>query len=123
MNDLSDLFDSLNSIMFSDNSPDYTYTPLGSVYVDALKEISVKYEEGKRLGGFYYYVEFPNGYGIDITKHNGTYGREEDKWEIAVMKDGDCCYDTHITDDVIGWLTDAEALHYAIEVMKLPSAK
>lgn len=122
MNDLIDLFDSLNSMMSSSNLPDYPYTPLGLYYKNTLKESSVKYEEGKRLGGFYYYVEFQNGYGIDIAKHNGTYGREEDKWEIAVMKDGDCCYDTPITDDVIGWLTDAEALHYAIEVMKLPSA-
>ena len=123
MNDLNDMLNSLGRMMQDYQTPDYTYSPMDPIRVEVLKEISSSFKKGERLGGLYYYVEFPNGYGIDITKHNGTYGRESDLWEIAVMKDGDCCYDTPITDDVIGWLTDAEALHYAIEVMKLPSAK
>jgi hypothetical protein len=46
---------------------------------------------------------FPNGYGASVIHGTGTYGVE-----LAVTKyDGDhyeLCYDTHVTNDVIGHL-------------------
>ena len=49
---------------------------------------------------------FPNGYGVSVVRHPGSYGFREGLYEVAVIKgkedDWELCYDTHITDDVIG---------------------
>jgi len=56
---------------------------------------------------------FPNGYGASVVKHEYSYGGDKGLWELAVInnitEDGfDICYDTPITDDVIGLLNDPE---------------
>ncbi len=56
---------------------------------------------------------FPNGYGASVVKHEYSYGGDRGLWELAVInnisEDGfDICYDTPITDDVIGFLNDPE---------------
>jgi len=59
--------------------------------------------------GIQYHFKADNGYGASIVKHSFSYGREDDKWELAVIgKDGHICYDTPITSDVLGWLSDEE---------------
>ena len=63
--------------------------------------------------GVQYIFKFENSYGASIVKHNGSYGHEQDLWELAVIKFGydgywDLTYSTEITDDVLGWLTDEE---------------
>lgn len=50
--------------------------------------------------------KFPNGYGASVIKGPYTYGGDEDLWELAVFKDRHLCYDTEITNDVIGYLND-----------------
>lgn len=54
--------------------------------------------------------KFPNGYGASVIKHYGSYGYEEDLFELAVLKEGKLCYDTEITNDVIGYLKNDEVL-------------
>ena len=61
-------------------------------------------------------VRFENEYGASIVSHSGSYGYEEGQVELAVLKwygpgnyDFHLCYDTYITDDVIGHLTTDEA--------------
>ena len=61
-------------------------------------------------------IFFDNGYGVSVINHEHSYGLEMavligtvDKWEI--------CYDTPITDDVIGYLND-ETLEETIELVK-----
>lgn len=49
--------------------------------------------------------EFPNGLGASVIRGATTYGGREELFELAVMEDGRVCYDTPITDDVIGYLT------------------
>lgn len=49
--------------------------------------------------------EFPNGLGASVIRGATTYGGREGLFELAVMEDGRVCYDTPITDDVIGYLT------------------
>ena len=51
---------------------------------------------------------FPNGYGASVVKHKGSYGFNDNKWELAVLKDNELCYTTDITSDVIGHLNDPE---------------
>jgi hypothetical protein len=65
--------------------------------------------------GVQYIFRFENNYGASIVKHNGSYSHRSDLWELAVIKfddgsDGswDLNYDTPITNDVIGGLTDEE---------------
>lgn len=49
--------------------------------------------------------QFPNGYGASIVCHEFSYGHQDGLFEVAVLdKDGDLCYDTPITSDVLGHL-------------------
>lgn len=68
-------------------------------------------------GGVQYRFKFENGYGASIIKHRYSYGYESDLWELGVLiwhnDNNHICkcnltYNTEITDDVIGWLTDEE---------------
>lgn len=118
-----EMMDSFKRMGENNERPDYLYTPLEEKYVEQLKKMAETFKQKSLFGGLQYTAYFKNGYGIDIVKHNGSYGREDDKWEIAVMKDGDCCYTTPITDDVIGWLTSEEVMHYAMRVKMLKGEK
>lgn len=70
-------------------------------------------EKNYIFGGIRYKFKFDNMYGASIIKHLGSYGYESDLWELGVLiwwDDHNCnlTYDTEITDDVIGYLTDEE---------------
>ena len=52
--------------------------------------------------------KFPNGYGASVIRHKGSYGYSKGLWELAVLEGDELCYDTEITDDVIGHLNDPE---------------
>ena len=67
-------------------------------------------ERTNHYDGIGYRVDYPNGYGASIVKFTGSYGAEEDLWEVAVLKGGELCYDTPITDDVVGWLTEERVI-------------
>lgn len=52
--------------------------------------------------------EFPNGYAASVIKNEYSYGGSEGLWEIAILdRQGEICYDTPITDDVIGWVEES----------------
>lgn len=65
-------------------------------------------ETNKHMGGIQKVYSFPNGYGASVIKHKGSYGGNVGLWELAVLKEGELCYDTEITNDVIGHLNDPE---------------
>lgn len=62
--------------------------------------------------GVHYLFKFTNNRGASVIKHTGSYGYSEDLWELGVIRFGtdndvwDLDYETEITDDVIGFLTD-----------------
>ena len=65
--------------------------------------------------GIQYLFRFENNYGASVIKHKGSYGHEDDLWELAVIEfeteyndSWDLTYDTPITADVEGWLTDED---------------
>lgn len=69
----------------------------------------------RKAGGHRYEVRYPNGYAASIIKNFGSYGAEADLWEVAVLRqnvDGQwsISYDTDITDDVLGFLTEADVV-------------
>lgn len=55
--------------------------------------------------GVHYLFKFPNRYGASVIKHRGSYGYENDLWELGVIRFGtdddvwDLDYDTEITDE------------------------
>ncbi|NBW77279.1 MAG: hypothetical protein EBR34_16025 [Sphingomonadaceae bacterium] len=53
-------------------------------------------------------VIFNNGYGASVIKTDRSYGGKDGLYELAVIYNNDICYDTPITDDVLGYLTEGE---------------
>lgn len=73
-------------------------------------------------GGIQYHFKADNGYGASIVKHSFSYGNAEGLWELAVIgKDGCLCYDTPITSDVLGRLTEEEVNATLVAIAALPS--
>lgn len=64
--------------------------------------------------GVQYLFKFPNSLGASVIKHTSSYGYSEDLWELGVIRFGtdddvwDLDYETEITCDVIGFLTDED---------------
>jgi hypothetical protein len=81
---------------------------------------------------------FDNGYGASVVQFAGSYGFEQGLWELAVIRwdnspihedlsypDGigpySIAYDTPITDDVIGYLTEMEVEEVLNRIEALPT--
>ena len=64
-------------------------------------------------------TEFDNGYGISVVKSPYTYGGDKGLYELAVFKDGEICYDTPITDDVIGYLRPEDVTDVMAKIQQL----
>lgn len=74
--------------------------------------------------GVQYVFKFKNNYGASVVKRPGSYGFDKDLWELAVIYwDNDdewfITYDTCITSDVIGYLTNAEVDELLVRISKL----
>ena len=74
-------------------------------------------------GGIRKLFKFDNGYGASLVKNPYSYGYDQGLWELAVLKNGELCYDTPITDDVIGYLNDPEADAILHNIADLPPVK
>lgn len=64
-------------------------------------------------------LEFDNGYEVSVVKGQYTYGGDKGLYELAIFKDGEICYDTPITDDVIGYLRAEDVTDVMIKVQQL----
>ena|GEM_PF-882736 len=77
------------------------------------------------MGGQQMILRFPNDYGASIIRFAYSYGGSEGKFELAVIRwHGDnwsLCYDTPITDDVLGYLSPEEVLSTLSEIQALPA--
>jgi len=65
-------------------------------------------------------LTFPNGYSASVVRGSGTYGAAEGLYELAVMHDGRLVYDTPITDDVLGYLSEGDVTERLNEIAMLP---
>lgn len=89
----------------------------------------MKYEnylikEIEKFYGIQKIYKFDNGYGASVVKNDLSYGGDEGLFELAVIKFNKknkikICYDTHITNDVIGWLTLENVDELLEEIKKL----
>ena len=65
-------------------------------------------------------IEFPNGYGASIVKGPYTYGGRDGLFELAVLgAGGEITYDTPLTNDVLGYLSEEDVEHYVNEIKNL----
>jgi hypothetical protein len=64
-------------------------------------------------------TKFDNGYEISVVKSPYTYGGKDGLYELAVFKDGEICYDTPITDDVIGYLRPEDVTDVMAKIQQL----
>ena len=63
--------------------------------------------------------KFDNGYGASVVCNFGSYGAKDGLFEVAVLKGDDICYDTNITNDVIGWCDFAKVAEILERVKNL----
>lgn len=64
-------------------------------------------------------TKFDNGYEVSVVKSEYTYGGKDGLYELAVFKNGEICYDTPITDDVIGYLRPEDVTKVIQKIQKL----
>lgn len=80
-------------------------------------------------GGTQTLHKFDNGYGASVISGGTyTYGADQGLKELAVLKFGDgdnykLCYETEITDDVLGYLTDEDVTDLLIRIEALEETK
>lgn len=66
---------------------------------------------------------FPNGYGVSVVRFPGSYGFQDDLYEVAILKgtedDWELTYDTPITEDVLGHRDEQDINNILEEVQAL----
>ena len=65
-------------------------------------------------------MQFDNGYGVSVISHTHSYGGRSGLYEVAVLdKDGFLTYETPVTSDVIGYLTEEDVTDVMKQVQNL----
>lgn len=88
-----------------------------------MKFTDLQFEPHKYTDGIQAVQFFENGYGVSVVRFPGSYGFEEDLYEVAIIqgtKDNyNLCYTTPITDDVLGHRDETDIENIMEEVSKL----
>jgi hypothetical protein len=85
-----------------------TLRPTTNLNTTEFKDLNFNEHPG-HMGGKQAIVQFSNGYGASIVITPYSYGGDRGLYELAVFgKDGHITYDTPITNDVLGYLTEIE---------------
>ena len=71
------------------------------------------------LEGLQARMDFKNNYGVSVVKFNGSYGSQDDLWEVGIMYEKRLTYSTHITNDVLGWQTEENVTEIMKQVQNL----
>ena len=65
-------------------------------------------------------MNFDNGFGVSVVSHSYSYGGRSGLYEVAVLDSNDeLTYDTPVTNDVIGYLTEEEVSDVMKQVQEL----
>ena len=80
----------------------------------------LQFKKHPHLNGVISRITFDNGYGASVVKHEFSYGGDKGLYELAVLdKNGDLCYSTPITDDVIGYLREVDVTEVMEKIQQL----
>jgi hypothetical protein len=92
----------------------------------------LKFLPHTRGEGLHAKLDFPNGYGISVARLllplvdgvNLGYSThtKDNEWEACVMHKRACCYNTPITDGVIGHLDESGVSEIMKKIQKLPKS-
>jgi hypothetical protein len=78
---------------------------------------------GKDPFSWQWRFKFDNGFGASVIKHEFSYGFEDDLFELAVLRwtgeYHEIAYDTSVTDNVIGFLTNSDVMNYLYQIKNL----
>ena len=78
---------------------------------------------GAEYGGIISRVSFDNGYGASIVKGPMSYGGDRGLYELAVLdSNGELTYDTPVTSDVEGYLSEEDVTKLLEQIQKLEIA-
>ena len=65
-------------------------------------------------------MHFDNGYGVSVVSHSYSYGGRDGLYEVAVLdSDDNLTYETPVTNDVIGYLTEEDVSDVMKQVQEL----
>ena len=64
-------------------------------------------------------TKLDNGYEVSVVQSPHSYGGDIGLYELAIFKDGEICYDTPITNDVIGYLRPVDVTEVMEKIQKL----
>ena len=65
-------------------------------------------------------MTFENGYGVSVVSHTYSYGGRDGLYEVAVLdEEGNLTYNTPVTNDVIGYLTEEDVTDVMKQVQSL----
>lgn len=102
-------------------------------FLSKYKSTPLEYENFKQYeikprGPGQWLFKFDNNYGASIVKRYGSYGFEDDLFELAVIyfeneNEYHISYNTPITNDVIGWLTNNDVIRYLNKIKNLKGGK
>jgi hypothetical protein len=80
----------------------------------------LEFKPHSNMDGIMSRIEFENGYGASIVKGEYTYGGKDGLYELAVLNsNGDLIYDTPITSDVEGYLSETQVTDLLIKIQQL----
>lgn len=84
------------------------------------KDLEFKENNTPTNSGIFSNMMFENGYGVSVIRTEMSYGNKEGLFELAVLDStGDITYETPITADVIGWLTEEDVSRVMEQVQSL----
>ena len=79
-----------------------------------------EHPRGAVYGGIISRIIFDNGYGATIVQGPHSYGGSDGLYELAVIgKNDEICYDTPVTEDVEGYLSEAQVTDLLIKIQQL----
>ena len=66
-------------------------------------------------------MHFENGYGVSVITGKSAYSNSINTYEVAILFEGQITYNTHITDDVIGYQDEDDVNDIMKKVQELAS--
>ena len=86
----------------------------------ALQELKAEVINVESHQEFHKKIKFPNGYGASIVRGPYTYGGPDGLYELAVLDtEGKLTYDTPVTGDVEGYLTEDNVMSLLKDISEL----